>query len=160
MKTLSRIDLPSTKPVWLGLMMCGRAAWSLSASTLAKILYTFPRSVIGLQLLSLARSPYFGMRVITHLLMNVEVAPSLSIAMNASSRSDAISFSHSWKNSMGMPSWPGALPFGKARMAPHTSSIERRLVKLAFMASMTLIGTLCQHWSCASVVPGARASEV
>ncbi len=38
METLSRMLLPSTKPVWLGLMISVRATWILSASVFASTL--------------------------------------------------------------------------------------------------------------------------
>ncbi len=135
--------------------MCRRLACSLPASTFAKILYVLPRSVIGLQLLSFAWSPDFGMRVIKPLLMKAEVAPSLSIAANAFKRSGMTSCAHSWKISMGTPSWPDALPFGKARMVHWISSRVRLLVRLVFVSLETLIGTFDQHCSRASAVPGA-----
>jgi len=64
------------------------------------------------------------------------------------------------ENSMGMPSWPGALSFGRARMALRTSSRERLLVMFAFTSPVTLIETLCQQCSCALAVPRAPTSDV
>ncbi len=76
------MDLPSMNPVWFGLMMFGRTAWSLPTSTLAKILYMLSRSIIGHQLLSLVWSSDFGMKVITPLFIYAEVSLSLSSTMN------------------------------------------------------------------------------
>lgn len=61
---------------------------------------------------------------------------------------------------MGTPSCPGAFPLGNARMALWISFNVRFLVRLEFVSSETLAGTLFQHWSWASAVSGASASEV
>jgi hypothetical protein len=52
------------------------------------------------------------------------------------------------------------LPFGRARMALPTSSKDRLLTRLAFASPVTMPGTLCQHRSWASAVPGVPASDV
>jgi hypothetical protein len=81
MKTLSRILLPSTNPVWFGLIMPGRKACSLLARALARILYMLPNKVIGLQFPSLERSPVLGIKVIRPLLMKAEASPEFNMAV-------------------------------------------------------------------------------
>ncbi len=119
----------------------------------------FPNKVMGLQLLSLARSPVSGMRVIKPLLMNAEIAPELSMAVKACAKVGATSSAYSWKNSMRIPSWPGALPLGKAFMATRMSWTVRALVSCVLMSCSTFTGTLDQHSTWAPFVPGASASE-
>ncbi|CAM6058376.1 unnamed protein product [Sphagnum tenellum] len=72
-----------------------------------------PRRVIGLQLFNFALSPDLGMSVIDPLLMEVEVAPVLSIAENARRRVGVISNSNSWKNSNRDAIMAWGLPFGE-----------------------------------------------
>jgi len=69
---------------------------------------------MGLQLLSFALSPDLGIRVITPLLIAAKALPVPSIAVKACNKMGAISSAHSWKNSMGRPSFPGVLPLGKS----------------------------------------------
>ncbi len=54
--------------------------------------------------------------------MKSEVSPNESIARKARKIVRAISSMFSWKNSIGKPLWPGALPLGKEVMASTTSS--------------------------------------
>ncbi len=88
-----------------------------------------------------------------------EVFPVLSIVLKARSRVGANSVENSWKNSVGMPSAPGALPFGIAEMASWISLNESSLVSLEFMSEETLSGVLAQHSSWAVAVPGSWAFE-
>ncbi|CAK9198040.1 unnamed protein product [Sphagnum troendelagicum] len=67
---------------------------------------------------------------------------------------------NSWKNSVGMPSHPSALPFGIAVMASRISFRVSSLVSSWFVSIETRVGVLAQHSSRASEVPGALASEV
>ncbi len=80
---LSSMLLPSTKPVWPGLIIFRRKTWSLLANILARILYRLPSNVIGRQFLSLAWSSDLGIRVMSPLFISFEVSPFLSIAENA-----------------------------------------------------------------------------
>jgi hypothetical protein len=81
------------------------------------------------------------------------------MALKASSSVGATSFTYSWKNYVGIPSCLGALPLGSEVMASVIIAKDKGQVMSAFMASMTRAGTLSQHLSCASEVPGACASD-
>ncbi len=70
-----------------------------------------------------------------------------NMAMKALKSVRAISSAHSWKNSVGMPSCPGALPLGKAWIASRISFSVRLLVRFAFISFVILVGTLSQHCS-------------
>jgi hypothetical protein len=72
--------LPSTKSIWLGLIMRGKNSWILLAKILARILYMLPESVIGRQFPSFEWSPDFGIKVIMPLLMYSEVNPHANMA--------------------------------------------------------------------------------
>jgi hypothetical protein len=71
----------------------------------------------------------------------------------------AVSSAHSWKNSMGRPSFPGALPLGRALIAVRISLNVSCLVKVSLISPETMVGTLVQHRCFASSVPGVFASE-
>jgi hypothetical protein len=114
---------------------------------------------MGLQLLSFALSPDLGIRVITPLLIAAEAFPVPSIAVKACNRMGAVSLAHSWKNSMGRPSFPGALPLGRALIAVRISLNVSCLVKVSLISLETLIGTLVQQRCCASSVLGVFVSE-
>ncbi len=122
--------------------MCVRATFTLPASIFANTLYVLPNRVIGLQLLSLALSPALGMRVIIPLLIEAEALPVQSITVKALRRIGAVSLAHSWKNSMGRPSFPGAFPLGRALIAVCISLSVSFLVRVPFMSPETLAGTL------------------
>ncbi len=113
---------PHTWPKWgCDIIIFGRNPWSLLARVLARILYRLPSNVIGCQFPILAWSPDLGIRVMSPLFIHSEVSPLPSIAENAWRSVGEISSTNSWKNSVGMPSHPGALPFGIARMASRIS---------------------------------------
>ncbi len=114
-KLLSRMFLPSTKPVWFGLITRGRNSWILLAKVLAMILFMLPKSVIGRPFPSSDCSPDLGIRVIVPSLTCSEVNPHANMALKASSHVGATSFMYSWKNSVGIPSCPGALPLGTTK---------------------------------------------
>ncbi len=147
--------LPSTKPVWFGLITRGRNSWILLAKVLARILYMLPKSVIGHQFPNFEWSPDFRIRVIMPLLIYSKVSPCASMALKASSSVGATSFTYSWKNSVEIPSCPKALPLGNEVMVFVIYVRDKGWVMLAFMASMTRVGTFSQHLSCASEVPEA-----
>ncbi len=54
----------------------------------------------------------------------------------------AASFTYSWKNSVGKPSCPRALPLGREEMASMTSSRVKVRVMSVFIASVTRTGML------------------
>jgi len=115
-KLLSKMFLPSTKPVWFGLITRGRNSWILLAKVLAMILYMLPKSVIGCQFPRFECSPDLGIRVIMPLLMCSEVNPRANMALKASSSHvGATPFTYSWKNSVEIPSCPGASPLGSMK---------------------------------------------
>ncbi len=114
-KLLSRMFLPFIKPVWFGLIIRGRNSWILLPKVLAMILFMLPKSVIGRQFPSSECSPDLGIRVIMPSLMCSEVNPRANMALKASSHVGATSFTYSWKNSVGIPSCPGALPLGTTK---------------------------------------------
>jgi hypothetical protein len=107
--------LPSTKPVWFGLITRGRNSWILLPKVLAMILYMLPKSVIGRLFRGSECSPDLGIRVIMPSLMCSEVNPRANMALKASSSVGATSFTYSWKNYVGIPSCPGALPLGTTK---------------------------------------------
>jgi hypothetical protein len=83
----------------------------------------------------------------------------LSMAVKACAKFGATSSAYSWKNSIGIPSWPGALPLGKAFMATRMSWTVKALVSCVLMSYSTFAGTLDQHSAWAPFVPGASASK-
>jgi hypothetical protein len=82
------------------------------------------------------------MRVISPLLIEAEALPVQSIAVKALKRIGTISSAHSWKNSMGRPSFPGAFPLGRALIAVCISFSVSFLVRVSFISPETLAGTL------------------
>jgi hypothetical protein len=82
------------------------------------------------------------MMVIKPLLIEAEVLLVLSMDVKAYRRIGAISLTHSWKNSMGNPSCPGAFPLGRALIVLWISLRVRFLVRFLFVSSETLAGTL------------------
>ncbi len=118
-----------------------------------------PKNVIGRQFPSFEWSPDFGIKVIMPLLMYSEVNSCASMALKANSSVEATSFTYSLKNYVGIPSCPRALPLGSKVMAFVISTRDKGRVMLAFMASVTRVGTLSQHLSYASEVPGACTSD-
>jgi hypothetical protein len=118
-----------------------------------------PKSVIRHQFPSFEWSLDFGMRVIMPLLMYSEVNPHANMALKASYIVGAISFTYFRKNYVGIPSCPRALPLGSEVMAFMISARDKGRVMSVFMASVIRVGTLSQHLSYASKVPGACASD-
>ncbi len=94
------------------------------------------------------------------LLISSDVSPFLNITENAWSKVGEISFLNSWKNSVGMPSHPGALPFGIAEMASWTSFRVSSLINSMFVSFETRVGVLAQQASRAFEVQGTFTSEV
>ncbi len=151
--------LPSMKPVWFVLITRGKNSWILLAKVFARILYMLSKSVIGRQFPNFEWSPNFGIRVIMPLLMYSEVNPRASMALKVSSSVGATSFTYSWKNSIGIPLCPGALPLGSEAMASVIFARDKGWVMSVFMAFVIRVGTLSQHLSCALKVPGACTSD-
>ncbi len=81
------------------------------------------------------------------LLISSDVSPFLSIVENAWSKVGEISFMNSWKNSVGMPLHPGALPFGIAEMASWTSFKVSSLINSMFVSFETRVRVLAQQAS-------------
>jgi hypothetical protein len=75
------------------------------------------------------------------LLMYFKVNPHASMALKATSSVGATSFTHSWNNYVGIPSCPRALTLGSEVMASVIFARDKGRVMLAFMASMTRVGT-------------------
>ncbi len=118
-----------------------------------------PESVIRRQFPSFEWSSDFGIRLIMPLLVYFEVSTYASMALKASNNVGATSFTYSRKNFVGIPLCPGALPLGSEVMASVISARNKGQVMLAFMASVTWVGTLSQHLSCASEVLEACAFD-
>ncbi len=87
--------LPSTKPVWYGLITRGRNSWILLAKVLAMILFMLPKSVIGRQFPGYECSPDLGIRVIMPSSMCSQVNPRANMTLKASSHVGATSFTYS-----------------------------------------------------------------
>jgi hypothetical protein len=60
-------------------------------------------------------SPDLGIRVIMPSLMSSQVNPRANMALKARTHVGATSFTYSWKNSVGIPSCPRALPLGTTK---------------------------------------------